>query len=54
MRSVSNREEKYLGNPMFTPFFAAIETIKAIVYVHPTACELWNVRRSEPEYLHFG
>ncbi|KAJ7190037.1 hypothetical protein GGX14DRAFT_483849 [Mycena pura] len=31
----SNHEGKYLGNPDFAPFFARMEAIGAIVFVHP-------------------
>ncbi|KAF8206800.1 hypothetical protein K438DRAFT_1816439 [Mycena galopus ATCC 62051] len=31
----SNHEAKYLGNPDFGPFFARLEAMKAIVFVHP-------------------
>ncbi|KAJ6613308.1 hypothetical protein B0H10DRAFT_243828 [Mycena sp. CBHHK59/15] len=32
----SNHEGRYLGDHLFTPFFAAIEKERAIVFVHPT------------------
>ncbi|KAJ7931326.1 hypothetical protein B0H13DRAFT_2263902 [Mycena leptocephala] len=31
----SNHEGKYLGNPEFIPFFARMETMNAIIFVHP-------------------
>ncbi|KAJ7741323.1 hypothetical protein B0H16DRAFT_1694028 [Mycena metata] len=31
----SNHEGKYLGNPAFIPFFARMENMEAIVFVHP-------------------
>ncbi|KAF7341823.1 Amidohydro-rel domain-containing protein [Mycena sanguinolenta] len=31
----SNHEGKYLGNPDFAPFFAQMEAMNAIVFVHP-------------------
>ncbi|KAJ7496234.1 hypothetical protein B0H11DRAFT_857530 [Mycena galericulata] len=31
----SNHEGKYLGNPEFIPFFAKMETMNAIIFVHP-------------------